>query len=198
MAVESVGFDLASYILLARAQQASDFCFLNSTSTILADEWLSKLHAPLMSPATGIAGATGSHESTLTSAPWPLRFRYRRHFDAFPNPHIRTNAFMISRSLMLDLDWAARSRTQALRLESGRDSITRQVLARGLQAVVVGRDGASYSPEQWPRSRTFRSGGQANLLIADNRTRQFSDADSDARRHLARHAWGADGAGSAI
>ncbi len=55
-------------------------------------------------------------------------------------------------------------------LESGPHSVTHQVQARGLSAVVVGRDGRAYDVEEWPHSATYRAGGQANLLVADNRT----------------------------
>jgi hypothetical protein len=77
-----------------------------------------------------------------------------------------------------------------LRLESGRNGITRQVLANGLRAVVVGRDGLAYSPPRWHESATFRSGGQTNLLIADNRTRQYEQAGEDERAKLEQMAWG--------
>ena len=59
--------------------------------------------------------------------------------------------------------------------------MTAQVLARGERALVVGRDGEAYAPERWPESATFRSGGQANLLVADNRTRQWEEADAAER-----------------
>ena len=70
--------------------------------------------------------------------------------------------------------------------------MTRAVWAQGQGAVVVGRDGAVYPPEAWPDSATFRARDQANLLIADNRTRQWEDADPSERARLSRLAWGAD------
>jgi hypothetical protein len=36
----------------------------------------------------------------------------------------------------------------------------------------------------------FRTGAQANLLVADNRTREFAEATPERRRQLARLAWG--------
>ncbi len=78
---------------------------------------------------------------------------------------------------MLSLDWPeVGTKRGAWALESGRRSITRQVWERGLETLVVGRDGQAYERDRWFDSATFRSGGQRNLLIADNRTRQFDDA----------------------
>jgi hypothetical protein len=67
--------------------------------------------------------------------------------------------------------------------------MTARLLRSGLAVRVVGRDGACYPPEHWARSRTFRSSNQENLLIADNRTRQYAEADESTRRMLATRAW---------
>jgi hypothetical protein len=184
--------DLTAYRVAAgHAAGADAFCFLNSHSEVLVDDWLALLHAQLELPGVGIVGATGSHESTFSAAPRPLKPLRRRQYPPFPNPHLRTNAFMLSRDLMLGLDWTVGGRKgSAHRLESGTRGITRQVLASGREAYVVGRDGHPYEPAAWPRSRTFRAGGQENLLVADNRTRQYADAEPARRVQLARMAWG--------
>jgi hypothetical protein len=187
----AVGLDLDTYQLAARRLRASELCLLNSSSEIRARGWLAGLHRALERPDVGLAGATGSYESALSAGPRPLRPLLRHRYPPFPNPHVRTNGFMLERDLMLTLDWPASGRKRrALELESGARSITRQVRARGLQTLVVGRDGRGYEPERWYESRTFRSGSQENLLIADNRTRQYADAHPDRRAELARFAWG--------
>ena len=56
--------------------------------------------------------------------------------------------------------------------------------------MVVGRDGRSYERDRWRESATFRSGGQRNLLIADNRTAQYEQADPAFKRRLEQMAWG--------
>ena len=75
-------------------------------------------------------------------------------------------------------------------LESGPHSFTRQILARGLRPVVVGRDGRAYDIEEWSASATYRAEDQRNLLIADNRTRDWERASTRLRRRLSRDAWG--------
>jgi hypothetical protein len=192
LVLERPAQDLGAYRIAAEhAREADTVCFLNSHSELLVDDWLALLERHLHAPGVGIVGATGSHESSYSSAPRPLKPLRRRQFPPFPNPHVRTNAFMLERARMLALDWTvARGKGSAHRLESGARGITRQLLAAGLEPRVVGRDGRDYAPSEWPQSRTFRSGDQENLLVADNRTRQYDEASPERRAELARMAWG--------
>ncbi len=184
--------DLAAYRLAAEhAAWAEELCFVNSHSEPLADGWLAALHEGLHGPGVGIVGATGSHESTYSAAPRPLKPLRKRQYPPFPNPHLRTNGFMLRRRDMLGLDWpTGRSKSAAHQLESGNGGITRQLAGRGLAARVIDRDGRSLAPEEWPGSRTYRSGEQERLLIADNRTRQYAGAPPHERERLARMAFG--------
>jgi hypothetical protein len=186
--------DLSAYVQAARHVEDDLLCFLNSSSEPLAECWLAKLAAPHARPEVGLTGASGSYESAYTEAPRYLKPLRRRHFPAAPNPHLRTNAFALDRRLMLELEWPhALRKVDAWRLESGRRSLTRQVLERGLGALVVDRQGREWGPGDWRASETFRSGEQAGLLVADNRTRQYADAAPGERRRLARMAWGDPG-----
>ena len=117
--------------------------------------------------------------------------RARLHYPVFPNPHLRTNAFVVRRDILLGLRVGdVDTKEGAERFESGSHGLTRQLRDRGLAALVVGRDGRAFGPEQWPTSGTFRSGEQANLLVSDNRTRQYAEGDVATRRRLASLAWG--------
>jgi hypothetical protein len=191
--------DLDAYRRVAHASEARRLCFLNSEAVVLAAGWLATLDAALDQPDVGAVGATGSWESTYTAAPIWLKPLRRRRFGPFPNPHLRTNAFMLERQLMLELEWpeVGLDKVAALALENGRDGIASQIARRGLRTVVVGRDGRSYDAPGWPASGTFRSGAQANLLVGDNRTAQYRDADPALRRRLAQMAWG-DGAADTL
>jgi hypothetical protein len=172
---------------------AERYCFLNTVSVILGDEWLAFLDRALAPPEVGIVGATGSYESPNAVRPGPLA-RLRPGHPPFPNPHLRTNAFALERELMLSLEWPrGLGKLAAVALEGGNQSLTRQVLERGLEARVVGRDGVAYPPERWKESRTFRAGEQENLLIADNRTRHYQDGGRLTRWGLAWLAWGGPG-----
>ncbi|MGH2865042.1 MAG: hypothetical protein ACRDJX_07300 [Solirubrobacteraceae bacterium] len=134
-----------------------------------------------------------SIRSTLKGLPGMPRQLLR--FEHFPAHHVRTNAFMLERSLLADLRIGPlRSKVEAYEFESGRHSITRQVQSRGLRTLVVARDGAVYDQDRWPLSNTLWQGDQEGLLIADNQTRSYANGGIDRRRLLSSFAWGAQAA----
>ena len=183
--------DLAAYRVAAEELAAGSVCFVNSYTVIEADGWLDVIARHLGGPAVGLVGASGSYVSGWDTGLPGLRHLLRRGFEPFPNPHIRTNGFAMDLDRLRELHWPLpRRKRDAHLLESGRRSITRQVLDRGLEALVVGRDGLAYQPERWADSATFRAGGQRNLLVSDNRTRQYAEADTAMRTTLERMAWG--------
>ena len=188
-------------------------CFLNSNSTPLVDGWLGTLHEHVADPSVGAAGATGSWESYYSSylrllrdhprtgalrwlwrpyQHWKLR-RFAANFGPAPNPHLRSNAFVIDRSLLLSLKVTRlKTKWDTSLYESGKRGMTAQLLAQGLKVLVVGRDGRGYRPDEWLDSATYRAGDQENLLIGDNRTRDYDEGDPAERSRLNGIAWSAD------
>jgi len=192
--------DLAAYHAAASALEHERVCFLNSYSVVRAAGWLGLLATALDQDDVGIAAASGSWESQAEWVRgalrwWPLQLlrlrAARRDYPRFPNPHIRTSAFMLERTLLLQLGLErAVDKHAAYLLESGRRSITRLLLERRLRALVVGRDGRSYDVADWADAATYRSGGQRNLLVADNRTADWERARPALKRRLSLDAWG--------
>jgi hypothetical protein len=138
------------------------------------------------------------HEPVPMRTRWQNRALFARAlldqshgFPAFPAPHIRTTGFMVRHDVLEQtrID-SPRRKADAYRLESGARSITAQVQAHGLTAVVAGRDGRAHEPSAWPASHTFWSGEQEGLLIADKQTDDYERADGTMRAILSRYAWG--------
>src|SRR3954470_4984602 len=193
--------DVAAYVAAARATSEPLVVFVNSFSRPLVDGWLERLVAPLSDPGIGAVAASGSYESHLTSMldrglPRSARVaadlaRHAAVFPRFPNPSLRTNGLAIAPQLFAGVaPWRLSSKFSAHAFESGRRGLTASVRRRGLRPVVAGRDGRVYDVEDWPRSATFRAGGQANLLVADNRTDDWEHAGPELRARLSRMAWG--------
>jgi hypothetical protein len=114
-----------------------------------------------------------------------------RDFPLFPNYHLRTNAFMGTRQTLCRVRIEPmRIKLSAYKFESGKDSLTNQVLNLGLKALVVGRDGEGYEPERWHLSDTFWQSREENLLVADNQTETYLATEPMGRARLATHAWG--------
>jgi hypothetical protein len=218
---ESV-LDIKAYRWGAERAESRYLCFVNSYSTPLASGWLRALHEHVTQPRVGAVGATGSWESLYTNylrsmdaigppssltqwartLVWQLKLRRRRaHFYPTPNPHLRTTGFMIERTRWLSLQTSPLgSKWHTHLFESGMKGMTPRLKSAGLDVLVVGRNGVAYPNEKWPESGIFRSGDQDNLLVADNRTRQYDEADAEARRRLRLMAWGdtADGYGTLL
>ncbi len=158
--------DLYQFSLALDAARKHDyefFLFFISWSRILARNWLKfYLDAFANHPDCGIVGATGNYEGLPPDQP-------------FPNPHIRTNAFMVRRELYLSLDFGSlTSKASGNQIEAGPNGITRQIVLRGLAPLVVDRYGRTFASPDWPRSHTFRSGSQEALLVADNHTHNYA------------------------
>jgi hypothetical protein len=148
-------------------------------------------------PRTGTAGKAMPADESLIFRRFSssfydlLRFdHYLVHYSPYPNPHIRTNAFMIERDRFLALKAPPfRTKSDVYKFESGRQSLTRQILEQYLRPVVVGRDGHIYEAADWKSSATYWINQQANLIVADNRTSDYSEGSEQIRAHLQACAW---------
>jgi hypothetical protein len=120
-----------------------------------------------------------------------------RDIPGFPNPHIRSNGFIIRRAdLLREFPSIERGKHAAHLFESGPQSLTIRMRATGKSAVLAGRDGRRYLPHQWPESGTFRLGRQPNLLIGDNQTRNFAELPDREQQTQAYLTWTIRPAGS--
>jgi len=213
--VSQVLQDIPAYKLAAEHVSSRWVCFLNSYAQLRDGDWLAKMAHCLQQPSVGVVSATGSFESHYTRLGyvpppgemqprpkwWRLAGKLRRayaqrrarpYYDPFPTAHVRTSAFAMERALFLDLKIRCSTKEQCHRFEGGRFSLTNQLRERGLNSIVVGRDGRCYLPHEWQQSGTFRFGEQENLLIGDNRTEQYMKADEIFRRRLRFFAWRCD------
>jgi hypothetical protein len=227
--------DLAAYMVAVKRTPAECYCFVNSHSVALAENWLGALQRALEAPGVGLVGASGSWGSVRSymrfmlgfGGPYARVFRDRRATNAtlaavardqpsfegrdrrepvrflrtlleqsygfvpFPAAHIRTNGFMLASDVLARLRLSPpRRKSDAYRLESGRESITARIERLNLRAHVIGSDGRAYEKREWPASGTLWQGEQQNLLIGDNQTASYEQGDADTRRTLARYAWG--------
>lgn len=213
------GYDITAYFHAARIFQDHEFfCFLNSFSEILAQNWLLKLHRTSLSENAGVAGATGSHQgfhpdwkSIANRDRFSLRSGWKRRLlevplieelnefvnrilsPPFPNPHVRTNAFLIRRDAMLALHpQITLTKRLSYGFESGWHNMTRQILGMGRPAILVGKNGNAYHIDDWAHSDIFWQNDQGNLLVADNQTRRYEMADAETRKIFSHYAWGKD------
>ena len=109
----------------------------------------------------------------------------------FPAVHLRTNAFAIERETLLSLRTGRLTNKRwSYRFESGRQNMTAQLTALGRRPVMVDRHGHVRRPSEWAEGDVFWQAEQADLLVADNQTRQYAGAPAHHRQVLSRFAWG--------
>jgi hypothetical protein len=81
------------------------------------------------------------------------------------------------------------NRDQALQLESGKNSITNQLIKLKLLPLIIDKNGKSYNIVNWKESATFRWSNQENLLISDNRTNMFYNLNNFQKKKLIDITW---------
>lgn len=203
------GQDIHIYSQLAETLSSGYLLFLNSFSVLKANNWL-RFFTDNYTADTGVIGATGSNASFIRAhrrrfkiaKGFAEKFRqlkyiiklntlYRNKFGKFPNPHIRTTGFFISRKLFLSLELRhPKIKREAWYFENGSNGMTRQLLKRGLKCKVVGRNGKAYNVEDWKDSNTFWNGEQENNLIADNHVKRYEEATEHMKNYYKIDAWG--------
>ena len=68
--------------------------------------------------------------------------------------------------------------------------MSKQIVNQGGSLVVVDKVGRLLEPDSWPTAKVFRSGNQENLLVVDNRSRDYQISRFKRRKKLAMLAWG--------
>lgn len=209
------GYDWGAYMRVAPLLKREWACFLNTHSRPGVAGWLGLLRTSAgdASLSAGAIGASGSWETVLprlgprlpllqpSLAVYPARLAWnalrilanRADFEGFPNPHLRSNAFL----MRLDLfrEFAANqavpaTKSQALLLESGKRGLSSFLKGKKRSLYVQGADGRAYGESRWIESETFRVPRQRNLLVRDNQTSAYENADLLMKRRLEQLAWG--------
>jgi glycosyltransferase involved in cell wall biosynthesis len=118
-------------------------------------------------------------------------FHFAAQYPQFPNPHIRSNVFMLRRVEMVSMALTEGDpKLAGCAFESSADGLSARILQRGERLLLVGANGKAYDIPEWMNSGCFRSRDQENLLATDNQTRafdSFSNAERETHRMLA---WG--------
>ena len=207
------GQDIDAYFFAAKQIKNELILFFNSYSKITAHSWL-EIYCNNFKEDIGLISATGSHQSYYSSVfqnnkalpdfregivanfrkykLFVKAFLYWRFlFKPFPNPHARTNAFMIRRELFLQMKYRPlKSKFEAYQFESGRKSLTNHVINKGYKVLVVDKHGGAYESPIWVKSKTFWISRQENLLVSDNQTQMYDDASQSRKEKLRKLAWG--------
>ncbi len=165
----------------------------------LGGETINWLNAGLKKANQMPVGKLYNHHAI--EAAWNIRWQgllldgqpydFLRGFPRFPNAHVRSNGFIISRKMLLDFfSNLPHTKQAAYGFESGPQSLSARVVGQGLKLALVTRSGEVLLQDKWMDSKTFRLRDQSDLMIADNQTRGFARASDAERRTFAMISWG--------
>lgn len=212
--------DIDSYFDAATKLKTEYVLFLNTYSVLLTENWCKIYFENIIKTNVGLVGSTGALGDFSHTDDYYYRvknvykFKFKLidikkiiyfRFNYYPKvlPHLRTNAFMIKRELFLSLQYKKirpfflnyfkalnKSKLTSLCFEHGTFSLTNQLLSRGLKPIIVGKNGIGYELNQWIESNTFWINKQENLIISDNQTKKFDDADLQNKKFMTYSAWG--------
>ena len=130
---------------------------LRSTFAIHAAAWFAESQVlPVGAPLSYGRELDGAYESY-----WRTLLKYNSSYvdyegwPRFPNPHLRSNGFMIRRDdLLQTFSEVTPTKLAALRFESGPASLTKAMGAKSRRVLMVGKTKA-YDIGQWPMSMSF-------------------------------------------
>lgn len=205
------GYDWGAYFRAVLKIKEDYVMFLNSHSKIIGDNWLSKLLFGISKKSIGIIGVTGSFSSWVdwtvcppfnftSSLNYPLRLLrsiasciiHRGKYNQFPNIHLRSNAFLIRTNLFKEfanLRAIPKKKSDSHQLESGVLGLSNFIRSKNLDIYICNISGHLLPPQEWALGELFRSGSQKNLLIEDNQTNAYRDANATKKHFLEYKSW---------
>jgi hypothetical protein len=196
-------YDWGSYRRIAKKNKKKIILFLNSHSYPIKNNWLQLITKHYTKKS--LIGCTASYASLSSS--FFSSFKYYKinflksliygfcnlfRFPIFPNPHIRSNAFLIKGSdfLSLKLPDLFSHKLQTNISESGWAGMTRQLKKIKFKIILANSKGQSYLEPNWIESEVFSYKNQKNLIVSDNRTRIYKSLSLKDKRIEQKFHWG--------
>jgi hypothetical protein len=179
-------WDFMSFYRIAKKYSDYLILFLNNQSFPVKKNWLLLMCSNFKNKR--ILGATGSYES-ISSRGFLRSYnenilsyiykviKYLIYFPLFPNPHVRTTAFMMLAKDYIKYKFEKNYYTKfdSWKTESGRNSLTNFFKKKGFEILIINSDGKAYSEKYWKFSETYCYKNQSKLIISDNRTRKYEN-----------------------
>jgi hypothetical protein len=193
-------YDLGSYQRVAKAFSSRHIFFLNSYSYPVCDLWLKKIVDNYEN--NSVVATSASYGSLLSSLKlkkfykiigyYLKLFDYKKKFNPFPNPHIRTTGFFIKASDYLSYmsDKTIKSKEDAWCIESGKKSLTNYFKNHGFKIFVVNSNGDKFAEDKWKLSETFNYLNQEKSIISDKHIRKYLELKGNEKKKITFNTWG--------
>ena len=196
-------YDIGSYLRIAKSYPKRKILFLGTYTVPNKKSWL-KIFLNHYSEKT-IIGSSGSWASLASQF---LNLEYSQYtifqqirwglfhllkVKLFPNPHIRTTGFFINSDDLLEVKVNKEKLVKKIEtnyFESGRNSLSNQLLRKGFRLIIVNSDNKSFDINEWNKSKTFCLDNQEKLIFLDNKTNQFLKASNKIKKKMTQSHWG--------
>ena len=193
-------YDFGSYYRIAKKYNNYNILFLNGHSYPVKNNWLKKTVKHFKDNT--IIGFTGSYQSLFSSLKIKKVYKiyqnlrnyvfYKKNFNKFPNPHIRTSCFLINSIDFINFNKSRKyeKKEDTWKTESGKKGLTNYFLKKGYRVIVVNSEGKAFKHNKWKQSKTFCNGSQEKLLISDKHSRKYEYSNSKQRKIFNKLVWG--------
>lgn len=194
-------WDFGSYKRVSKYFYDNDILFLNSHSYPVCMNWLKKLF--LYKKKNTVIAPTASYESMVDSIKLKnkyhkiiryiiRKYRFSKNFDKFPNPHLRTSSFLINSKTFYNYikNKKLNNKEDTLKIESGKNSLTKYLIKEKFKILVVNSDGKKYNQIDWKKSETYMYKSQSKNIISDKYTRIYDKLSLNNKRISEKNVWG--------
>ena len=196
-------WDFGSYKRVSKLFFNKEILFLNSHSYPICNNWLKKLF--LFKKKNTVIATTASYESLVDSIKLKNKFhkiirylirkyRFKKNFDEFPNPHIRTSSFLINSKIFYNFIKLKplKNKEDTLMIESGKNSLTKYLKRKGITTYVVNSDGKKFDEKNWKKSDTYCYFNKNKSIISDKHSRKYLRLSNYEKQIIQSQVWGSD------
>ena len=194
-------WDFGSYMRVSKTFNNKDILFLSSHSYPVCNDWLKKLF--LFKNDTTVIAPTASYESLVDSIKLKNKFykiirylirkyKFTKNFDKFPNPHFRTSSFLINSKIFLNYiqNKKLRNKEDTLKIESGKNSLTKYLEKKNIKIIVVNSDGEKFEKKDWKNSETYNFLKHDKSIISDKHSRKYLELNNNEKKASRLKVWG--------
>ena len=166
----------------------------------MCDDWLQKLMK--FKEEKTLIGTSASNESLFNSIKLKKkykffsyllkRYRSKKNFSDFPNPHIRTSSFLIRGRYFFDYikNIKINNKEDTWKIESGFNGLTNYLKKKDFNIYVINSDGEKYSEKNWKFSETYNFLNQTKSIISDKHTRKYLLLNPEDQKLAQLKSWG--------
>ena len=201
--VKKNDWDFGSYKRVSKLFYNKEILFLNSHSYPICNNWLKKLFH--FKKKDTVIAPTASYESLVDSIKLKNKFhkivrylvrkyKFKRNFYEFPNPHFRTSSFLINSKLFFNFIKSKKleNKEDTLKIESGKNSLTKYLKKRKITTYVVNSDGKKFEEKNWKLSETYCYLYKNKSIISDKHSRKYLKLSNNKKNIIRSRVWGTE------